>query len=218
MQVNMMAKKTVADGAPRATNAAEIEYAIKPLAPDTWDAYARLIERNSGLFGGCWCTWFHLHPEPPERKELGNREFKKKLVEAGQTHAALVFDADEAIAWAQFGTVTELPNIHHRKQWEAETEQRPDYRITCLFVDKRYRGKGLTAIAVRGALSLIARQGGGLVEAYPHDLTAKKKAGKKTSSSFLYNATRTMYEREGFTYVRSKGQGNCVMSLTVAPI
>jgi GNAT superfamily N-acetyltransferase len=196
-----MAKKAVTDGSPRATDAAEIEYAIKPLAPDTWDAYARLIERNSGLFG-----------------VLGNREFKKKLVEAGQTHAALVFDADEAIAWAQFGTVAGLPNIHHRKQWEAETEQRPDYRITCLFVDKRYRGKGVTAIAVRGALALIAQRGGGLVEAYPHDLADKKRAGKKTSSSFLYNATRTMYEREGFTYLRSKGQGNCVMSLTVAPI
>ena len=194
------------------------EYSIKALGPDTWDAFAGLVERHKGLFSGCWCVWFHLHPEPPERAALGNREFKKQLVETGRTHAALVYDGDEAIAWAQFGTVEELPNIRHRKQWEAETEQRPDYRITCLFVDKRYRGKGVTAVAVRGALGLIARQGGGVVEAYPHDLAEKKRAGKKTSSSFLYNATRTMYEREGFTYLRPKGQGNCVMRLTVAPI
>jgi GNAT superfamily N-acetyltransferase len=191
-------------------------FVIKPLDASTWSDFAALVERNKGMFSSCWCTWFHLHPEPPERKELGNREFKRKLVEAGHSHAALVFDSDEAVAWAQFGTVTELPNIHHRKQWEAETEQRPDYRITCLFVDKRYRSKGLAAVAVRGALSLIAQQGGGLVEAYPHDLADKKKAGKKTSSSFLYNATRTMYEREGFIYLRPKGQGNCVMSKRVA--
>jgi GNAT superfamily N-acetyltransferase len=192
------------------------DFVIKPLDAATWSDFEALVERNKGLFSNCWCTYFHLLPDPPERKVLGNHEFKKKLVEAGHSHAALVFDGNEAVAWAQFGTVTELPNIHHRKQWEAETEERPDYRITCLFVDKRYRQKGLTAIAVQGALSLIAQQGGGLVEAYPHDLADKKKAGKKVSSSFLYNATRTMYEREGFTYLRPKGQGNCVMSKRVA--
>ena len=63
----------------------------------------------------------------------------------------------------------------------------------------------------RGARALIAAAGGGLVEAYPHDLPE----GKKTSASFLYNATRTMYERLGFSYDRSKGKGNCVMSAVV---
>ena len=137
------------------------DFVIKALDKSTWSDFTALNERHNSLFSGCWCTYFHLHPDPPERKELGNREFKKKFVEGGLTHAALVFDSDEAVAWAQFGTVAELPNIHHRKQWEAETEQRPNYRITCVFVDKSYRRKGLAAIAVRGALALIAQQGGG---------------------------------------------------------
>ena len=192
------------------------DFRIRPLDATTWSSFKALVERHNGIFGGCWCTWFHRHEDRPERQTLGNCEFKRRLVEAGTSRAALVFDRDEAVAWAQFGTVEELPNIHHRKQWEAETEQVPDYRITCVFVDKRYRGKGLAAIAVRGALSLIAELGGGLVEVYPHDLAEKKKAGKKISSSFLYNATRTMYEREGFTYLRPKGQGNCVMCKRVS--
>ena len=192
--------------------------AIRPLDANTWPDFAGLVERHSGLFSGCWCTWFHQYPDPPERKVLGNREFKKKLVETGLTHASLVFDGDEAVAWAQFGAVTELPNIHHRKQWEIETEHRPEYRITCVFVDKRYRQAGLAEVAVRGALLLIGQQGGGLVEAYPHDLSEKKKAGKKVSSSFLYNSTRTMYERLGFTYLRPKGLGNCVMSRQVVRV
>ena len=119
-----------------------------------------------------------------------------------------MFDGDVAVAWCQFGTVEELPNIHHRKEWEQGLVRRPDFRITCLFVDRRYRRKGVAATAVRGALELIGIAGGGLVEAYPHDLPT----GKKTSASFLYNATRTMYEQLGFTYQRPKGQGNCVMT------
>ncbi|WP_375425633.1 GNAT family N-acetyltransferase [uncultured Friedmanniella sp.] len=199
-------------------------YPVKPLSPATWPDFEALAGRHNGVFGGCWCTWFHLYPDPPERKELGNCGFKRQLVHEDRAHAALVFapaaedgeppdGADEAIAWAQYGTVTELGNIHHRKQWEQERQQTPDFRITCLFVDRRYRRRGMAAVAVRGALGLIAAAGGGLVEAYPHDLPP----GKKTSSSFLYNATRTMYERLGFDYQRPKGKGNCVMTLEVAP-
>jgi hypothetical protein len=35
-------------------------------------------------------------------------------------------------------------------------------------------------------------------------------------SSVLYNGTRTMYQREGFTYDRPTGQWNCVMVRQVA--
>lgn len=185
---------------------------IEPLSLQTWDAFADLAERHNGVWGGCWCTFFHLFPDPKEeRRALGHREFKRRLVEAGRAHAALVFDGDAAIAWAQFGTVAELPNIHHRKEWERGAGTVPDYRITCLFVDRDHRRTGLAAVAVRGALALIAAAGGGLVEAYPHDLPPDK----KTSSSFLYNATRTMYEGLGFRYERPKGKGNCVMSARV---
>ncbi|MDQ2850312.1 MAG: GNAT family N-acetyltransferase [Actinomycetota bacterium] len=186
---------------------------VEPLSPGTWDAFADLAERHNGVWGGCWCAFFHCYPDPSERRQLGNREFKHYLVQQGRAHAALVFDGDVAVAWAEYGPVAELPNIHHRKQWEQEVITMPDYRITCLFVDRRYRRNGMASVAVRGTLALIGQGGGGLVESYPHDVPP----GKKTSSSFLYNATRTMYERLGFTYERPKGKGNCVMSMMVAP-
>ncbi|MGI8417261.1 MAG: GNAT family N-acetyltransferase [Nakamurella sp.] len=188
-------------------------YRIEPLGPQTWDAFADLAERHNGVWGGCWCTWFHLYPDPPERKELGHREFKRQLVRQGRAHAALVFDDDVAVAWAEFGPVEELPNIHHRKEWEQGLVRKPDYRITCLFVDRNYRRKGMAAVAVQGALALIGAAGGGLVESYPHDLAPDK----KTSASFLYNATRSMYEQLGFSYQRPKGKGNCVMTKVVPP-
>ncbi len=188
-------------------------YRIEPLTPQTWDAFAGLAERHNGVWGGCWCTYFHLAPENEvERRAIGHREFKRQLVEAGQAHAALVMEGDVAVAWAEYGTVAELPNLHHRKQWEKGVVEPPDYRITCLFVDRDHRRAGMAATAVRGAMGLIAAAGGGRVEAYPHDLPE----GKKTSSSFLYNATRTMYERLGFDYDRPKGKGNCVMT-TIVP-
>jgi GNAT superfamily N-acetyltransferase len=119
---------------------------------------------------------------------------------------------DEAIAWAEYGPPEELPNLHHRKQYLAEADVLPDYRITCVFVDKCFRRQGVTELAITGALDLIAQAGGGRVESYPHDLTHQT---KKMSSSFLYNGTRRLYERLGFTYDRPKGLKNCVMVTTV---
>jgi hypothetical protein len=52
-----------------------------------------------------------------------------------------------------------------------------------------------------------------VVEGYPQDTP-----GKKTSASFLYNGTRSMFEKAGFSFERTKGTKNCVMRRTVSPI
>ena len=184
-------------------------YTIKALDPSTWDDFAAMVERNSGLFSGCWCTWFH--PQIREGDEP-NRVYKERMVREGVAHAALVFDDGDAVAWAEYGTPDELPNIHHRKQYLAEADVVPDYRITCIFVDKRHRGQGDAKVALAGALDLIAAQGGGVVEGYPHEI-----GEKRMNNSFVYNGTRTMYEQAGFEFVRSKGMKNTVMRRTIRP-
>ncbi len=186
------------------------EYSVRPLSPDTWAAYALLMERHNGVFGGCWCTYFHTMSAEKTYSAEDNRELRRRLVEEGRSRAAVVFDGEEAVAWCQFGTPEELPNIYHRKQYEAETEVLPDYRITCLFVGKGHRRQGVSAIALRGALDLIAAAGGGVVEGYPHDNDGRK-------VSVLYTGTRALLERAGFDYVRPKGTKNCVMRIEVPP-
>lgn len=181
---------------------------IRALTSETWPAFADLVERHNGVFGGCWCTWFHTMSEEKTRTYDGNRDLKEQLVRAGRAHASLVFDGDEAVAWCEFGSCAELPNIYHRKQYDEEADLRPNYRITCLFTDKRYRRRGVSALALHGAVELIARAGGGVVEGYPHDPEGRRVA-------VLYNGTRAMFEREGFELVRTKGQRNTVMRRTV---
>src|SRR5205809_319928 len=111
-------------------------FVVKPLSAETWDAYARMMERHNGVFGGCWCTWFHTLQSEKTYDAGDNRALKERLVKEGRACAALV------------------------------------------------------------------------VEGYPHDNDGKK-------ISVLYNSTRALYEREGFSYVRPKGLRNCVMRTTV---
>jgi GNAT superfamily N-acetyltransferase len=121
-------------------------------------------------------------------------------------------DGDVAVGWCQYGSPEELPRIYHRKEYETGLVKLPDYRLTCLFVDKAYRRKGVSAAALRGALDLVRQAGGGVVEAYPQDTH-----GNRVSASFLYNGTRSLFEHAGFNLERPKGKKHCVMSATVVP-
>jgi GNAT superfamily N-acetyltransferase len=186
-------------------------YEIKPLTPATWDAFAQLVERHNGVWGGCWCTWFHADRAEKGSGAEGNRALKHQLVDEGRAHAALVFDGDAAVGWCQYGSPDELPRIYHRREYETGLAKPPDYRLTCLFVDKAYRRKGVATAALAGALDLIRQAGGGVVEAYPQDTQ-----GQRVSASFLYNGTRSLFEHAGFSLERPKGKSHCVMSVTVA--
>ncbi len=60
----------------------------------------------------------------------------------GTAHAALVYDGDGCVGWCQFGSTEELPRIKRRRACESVEVPVSDWRITCFFVDKEYRGQG----------------------------------------------------------------------------
>jgi hypothetical protein len=78
--------------------------------------------------------------------------------------AALVFDGDRAAAWCEYGTPEELPNVQHNKQYLAELDILPDYRLTAS------SWTATTAARVWPAsrsTEPCAQAGGGVVEWYP---------------------------------------------------
>ena len=115
------------------------EYTIRPLSIGSWEPFARLCEKHNGVWGSCWCTWFHPASAEKGRSAADNRAYKERLVREGRAHASLVFDGDAAIAWCEYGIPEELPHIYHRKEYEAGLESPPDYPLTCFFVDRDYR-------------------------------------------------------------------------------
>ena len=182
------------------------DHAIKPLTTETWPAFAALAEKHNGVWGGCWCCWFHADTQVDGKHAAGNRAFKQRMVDEGVAHAALVFEGDAAIAWCEYGTPAELPRIYYRKEHDEHLVEPARFRITCFFVDRDHRRSGVSGEALRGALALITAAGGGLVESFPQDT-----AGRRTSSSFLFNGTRTLFERAGFEAERPLGKSHYLM-------
>ena len=114
---------------------------MRPLDSSTWPDFARLIERQNGLWGGCWCMAFHA--EGRAKSEEVNRAAKETRVREGRAHAALVYDDDTCVGWCQFGSIEELPNIKHRREYAKDAVVLPDWRITCFFIEDEYRHKGV---------------------------------------------------------------------------
>jgi ribosomal protein S18 acetylase RimI-like enzyme len=188
-----------------------MSFKIRPLGPETWEPYAALIGRHGGVWGGCWCMGFHEKGPSWGVSSEGNRAEKEALVREGRAHAALVFDAEVCVGWCQYGPPAELPRIKHRKALGAEAV--PDWRITCFFVDKAARGRGVAEAALGGALGLIAAAGGGVVESMPEEA-----GGRKVSGSFLWNAEIGMFDRAGFARVRKLGKNSWLVRRAVSRV
>ncbi|MHB1876543.1 MAG: GNAT family N-acetyltransferase [Streptosporangiaceae bacterium] len=182
----------------------------RPLDAATWDAFADLVERNNGIYGGCWCMAYH--PEVSRTDAASNRASKERRVAEGRAHAALVIDEDGAQGWCQYGSPAELPGIKHRRAYDQAAPPLPDWRITCVFVDRKHRGQGVARAALAGALDQIAQHGGGLVEAISEVI-----AGRTAQGWFLFSATVELFEQNGFARVRQVGKHAWIVSAVIAP-
>ena len=188
-----------------------MSFTIRTLDASTWDAFAELVERNNGVYGGCWCIAFHLQPG---QRGMDYRATKEERVRTGGAHAALVLDEDGlAQGWCQWGSPEELPNIKNRRGYDQEAPPYPDWRITCIFVDRRHRGRGVARAALEGALDQIAGAGGGLVEAI-----SEVTEGREAQGRFLFSATVELFEQYGFSRGRQVGKHAWIMSRVVAPV
>jgi GNAT superfamily N-acetyltransferase len=193
----------LADSDPRAS-----AFKVRPLDGSTWDAFAELVLRNNGVYGGCWCIAFH---RAYQRGVSKPRELKEELVRTDRAHAALVFDAAGQVqGWCQYGSPAEL-DLRHARVYRKDPPPPAQWRITCIFVDKRHRGEGVARAALEGALDLIAKAGGGRIEAI-----SETTADREAQGRFLFSATVELFEQLGFSRGRQVGKHAWIVSREVA--
>ena len=182
---------------------------VKLLDESTWDAFAELAVSSDSYPSGCWCMGFH--PEGVGKTTAAvNRERKLERVRQGTTHQALVFEDDLCVGWCQFGTPEELPRIKNRSAYEKELVDLPDWRIACFYVRRGHRRQGVSEDALRGALEIIARNGGGVVEGYPEPAGA-------VPAGFLFHGALSTFEKLGFARDRMIGKHRWVVVRAMDP-
>ena len=82
------------------------------------------------------------------------------------------------------------------------------WRITCFFVDRHNRRRGVRRFALNVALDAIKKKGGGLVEAYPSTKTDQ-------GSSLMWPGNVTMFEKAGFQTVQPFGKSHVIVRIKI---
>jgi len=179
----------------------------KPLGPETWPDFEALFEKHRGVQGGCWCVYYlckstefnRLGPE-------GRRRLHKELALGGRARGVIAYEGETPVGWCQFGKPDVLCQYDRGRSYPKLTiapEDKPSWRISCLFTDKHRRSRGIAIFTLHAALEEIARLGGGVVEAFPLDAPNIKHN--------VYTGSADMYRREGFTEAARLSESKLLM-------
>ena len=143
-----------------------------------------------------------------------NRKRKKALVAQGRSHGIIVYSGNQPVGWCQYGLKDELPRIDRGRFYRKlglEDVPRRLWRMSCFFVDRDYRGRGVARTALKAALESIKEQGGGVVEAYP--VVSKALSAE---AQWIWFGTPSMFRRERFKPVSPLGTSYLLMRKTIS--
>jgi len=168
-----------------------MKFAIHPLTPERLPALEDLFSGQWPV-GGCWCMYWRIGNEYRKRSDTANKAAFCELVTSGPPPGLLALDGDLAVGWCQLTPRDALPWLDHT--WRLKrVDDVPVWSLSCFYVRKGYRRRGVTSALIAAALDTARRAGAPALEAYPLDAKLTPSA-----SSTGYVST---FKRAGFKIV-----------------
>jgi GNAT superfamily N-acetyltransferase len=136
--------------------------------------------------------YWRIGPEYRKRPRDRNKQDFRKIVGDGPPPGLLAFEGDLAVGWCQLTPRDSLPLID--RNWRLRrVDDLPVWCISCFYVRKGHRRKGVTSALIKAALKYAKARGASALEGYPLDAELTP-----SSSSTGYATT---FEREGFRII-----------------
>lgn len=170
---------------------------LRPLSESTWADFEVVMGNNGGA-RGCWCMHWRLSiDEWLKNKGDGNKAAMHELAARSQAPGVIAYLDDEPVGWCGFGDRSDFPRMQ-RSALMKPVDDKDVVSLTCLFVRKDHRGKGLSAALISAVCDYLARTSRvRLVEAYPVAPAPGRKAGADNAMTGIASAFRDA----GFTEV-----------------
>jgi GNAT superfamily N-acetyltransferase len=140
---------------------------IRPLTPDLWPALEDLFGEK-GAVSGCWCMYWRIGPGYRKRPPDENKADIQEIVKNGPPPGLLAFEGDLAVGWCQLSPRDDLPWLD--RAWRLkQVDDVPVWSISCFYVRKGYRKRGVSAALIEEAVNVARKAGAPAIEAYPLD-------------------------------------------------
>jgi GNAT superfamily N-acetyltransferase len=182
---------------------------IVELTPDTWPLLETLFSANKTV-GGCWCTWFmRSNAEAQAGWGEGNKAFLRANVDASAPLGVLAVEDGAPQGWVAVAPRPTYSRLANTKI--ARSDAGPEtWSVTCFFVHRDARRKGLAATLLDAAVNYAAKQGAAAVEGYPVDTE-----GQRRGSGDLYHGTLAMFLAADFDLVERRGTRRALVRRTL---
>lgn len=188
---------------------------VHPLTPKRWpDLEAVFNAKGCSVARGCWCMYYRRSGSGAQlpagtTHAQANRADLKALVESGEPPGLIGYRGKVPVGWVSLGPREDYAKLR-RSSVMKPVDELPVWSIICFVVPSQYRGQGVAAALLDGAIAYARKRGVTLLEAYPVD-----KSGRSNDDGMWFGA-KSMYDSAGFEEVARRKPNRPVVRIRVA--
>lgn len=175
---------------------------ICPVEPERWPDFEMLFEERGGP-KNCWCMIWRDYVRGEEGNDKGDRKAGMRgRISSGIPVGLVAYLDDAPVAWCSVA-----PRHSFKKSLDgtARVVDEGKWSLTCLFIKRAHRSKGLSDSLIEGAVDYARSQGATMLEAYPV---------APDSPSYRFCGFLSQFERHGFKAIRRVGSRRNVVAKT----
>jgi GNAT superfamily N-acetyltransferase len=151
----------------------QVGLTFHPLTLARWRDLEQLFGER-GACGGCWCmTWRLTRAEYDANKGEKNRRALKKIVGSGSEPGLLAYHGEIPIGWCAIAPREQYVALKRARTLK-RIDDRPVWSVTCFFIRRPYRRRGVSVQLLNAAVEFARKRGARIVEGYPVVATSGK--------------------------------------------
>lgn len=175
------------------------------LTSSNWKEFETLMGEKGGC-GNCWCMYFRLpYKKFQENKPDGNKKMMKQLVNKGMPQGLIASWNNEPVGWIAMAPREDYMKIGNSRVFK-RIDNKPVWSITCFFIRKEFRHKGLSLQLIKGAIDFARTKKIKVLEAYPAVPYAEN-----VPHPFLWVGVLSSFVKNGFKIVRQQSKSRAMV-------
>jgi len=135
----------------------------------------------------------------------------KKLVSGRTIPGILAFDETEPVGWCALAPRENYPALARSRVMKPIDDQ-PCWSVSCLFVRRDYRKKGVATGLLKAAVAHARSQGAQILEGYPTE-----PGEKNIPAAFAWTGIPKAFEAAGFSEVARRSPTRPIMRINLEP-
>ncbi|MDD2921316.1 MAG: GNAT family N-acetyltransferase [Anaerolineales bacterium] len=188
----------------------DLDLSFHPLTQKLWRDFETLFG-NYGACGGCWCMYWKLRGKAFEEAAGDEaRQMQKSIVDSKTVPGLLAYSEGYPVGWIAVEPRSAYPKLEHSRVLKSADDQ-DVWSITCFFVEKKHRRKGIAVELIKAATGYVKSRGGKIIEGYPID------APQNQPDPFVYTGTASAFRQAGFIEVIRRSPTRPIFRYVIEP-